>query len=330
MRKQKSSRKSNLLMTSGTSSLRIGERVITPPSNTYIIAEIGINHEGSISKAIRLFDLAVEGGADAVKFQSYKARPLASVHSPAYWDLAQEPTVNQLQLFQKYDSFEPEDYRFLARHCEKEGIDFSCTPFDDEAVDFLDELNPFLKIASAGVTNFPLLRKIGKKHKPVLLSTGASTKVEIREAVGVLEAAGAQDVCVMHCILSYPTKDHDASRRMIGDLKLSFPGSIIGYSDHTAPQEKLLALGSAYSLSAVIIEKHFTDDKSLPGNNHYHSMDSADLRDFRTWVRGVVNLLGTEFEKKPIETELAARENARRALWLHAIWRRVQSWSGRT
>ena len=173
--------------------IRLGSRRVNESSRPYVIAEIGVNHGGSLDLAKRLIDLAKEGGADAAKFQTYKAETLASRHSPAYWDLTKEPTTSQFQLFKKYDSFGPDDYRALAAHCRDAGIDFVSTPFDSEAVELLDPLMPFFKIASADLTNTPLLRQVASRGKPVVLSTGASTMEEVRQAVETLQAAGSSD-----------------------------------------------------------------------------------------------------------------------------------------
>ncbi len=168
-------------------SVQLGKRLINQDSNPYVIAEIGVNHEGSMRQAKLLIEQAKMGGADAAKFQSYKAGTLASKQSPSYWDTTKEKTKSQFELFKKYDSFGPEEYIELAEHCEKVGIEFISTPFDDQAVDFLDPLVPFFKVASSDLTNTPFLRKIGGKKKPVVLSTGASTLPEIDEGVRVLE-----------------------------------------------------------------------------------------------------------------------------------------------
>ena len=160
-----------------------------------------------MDQAKKLIDLAKEGGADAAKFQSYKADTLASKYSPAYWDTTKEPTKSQHELFQKYDQFEPDDYILLAEHCEKNRITFLSTPFDNNAIEFLDPLVPFFKIASADVTNIPFLRKIAEKEKPVVLSTGASTLNEINIALDTLNKSGCIDIVILHCILNYPTQD---------------------------------------------------------------------------------------------------------------------------
>lgn len=294
--------------------INLGNRQITNLSTPYIIAEIGVNHEGSIERAKHLIELAKEGGADAAKFQSYKAETLASKQSPSYWDTSKEPTLSQYDLFKKYDSFNSSDYLLLAEHCKLVGIDFLSTPFDDGAIDFLDPLVPFFKIASADITNTPFLRRVASKGKPVVLSTGASTLGEIDVALDVLSKAGCKQIALLHCILNYPTLDVNAHLRMIKGLKRAYPDNVIGYSDHTLPDEAMTPLVSSFLLGAMIIEKHFTHDKSLPGNDHYHAMDVDDLSKFTRILKKINSLLGDEQQKKPIEAENLSRKNARRSI----------------
>lgn len=294
--------------------IKLGGRALKPGSRPYVIAEIGVNHGGSMAQARSLIELAKLGGADAAKFQSYKAGTLASKHSPAYWDTSKEPTQSQYQLFQKYDSFGPDEYVLLAEHCRQVGIDFLSTPFDDAAIDFLDPLMPFYKIASADLTNLPFLRKVAAKGKPVVLSTGASTLGEIDVAVAALVAAGCVDVALLHCILNYPTANENAHLAMIEGLKRAYPQHIIGYSDHTLPDGAMTALVTAHLLGAVVIEKHFTYDKTLPGNDHYHAMDVDDLKRFIELTDRIHVLLGPSDHKAPIATEAISRKNARRSI----------------
>lgn len=296
--------------------IQLGSRLIDTRSKPYVIAEIGVNHEGSMEQAKRLIDQAKQGGADAAKFQSYKAGTLASKHSPSYWDTSKEPTRSQYALFQKYDSFGPDEYRALAEHCRQVGIDFLSTPFDDAAIEFLDPLVPFFKIASADLTNIPFLRKVAAKGKPVVLSTGASTLGEVDIAVEALTQAGCTDIALLHCILNYPTDNAAAHLRMIEGLKRAYPDRIIGYSDHTLPDDAMTSLVTAHLLGAVIIEKHFTCDKTLPGNDHYHAMNQHDLARFVTLAETVHVLLGTADHKAPIATEAISRKNARRSIVL--------------
>lgn len=294
--------------------ITLGPRTLTARSRPYVIAEIGVNHEGSVDTAKMLIDLAKEGGADAAKFQTYKAHTLASKHSPAYWDTSKEPTMSQYELFRKYDSFGPREYEQLAEHCTDVGIDFASTPFDDDAVDMLAPLMSFFKVASADLTNTPLLRRVARSGKPIILSTGASTMEEVDWSVRTLREAGAVDIALLHCILNYPTANENANLRMLNDLRRAFPQCILGYSDHTVPSPRLNTLIAAWLSGAVILEKHFTHDKSLPGNDHYHAMNVDDLKEFMRVVDEIAPLLGTTDRKEPLESEHIARLNARRSI----------------
>ena len=298
--------------------LTLGNKTIYSNCYPYIIAEIGVNHEGSMDRAKQLIDLAKQGGADAVKFQSYKADTLASKNSPAYWDKQKEPTESQHKLFKKYDKFEQDDFLRLSEYSKKIGIEFLSTPFDDLAIEFLNPIVPFYKIASADITNIPFLRKIAKKNKPILLSTGASTLEEINIAIDELVKANCkrEKIVLLHCILNYPTININARLNMIKGLINKYPKHLIGYSDHTLPDQNMTSLVTAYLLGAVVIEKHFTDDKSLKGNDHYHAMDVNDLINFKTILSNIESLIGPDLEKKPIESEEIARQNARRSIVL--------------
>ena len=297
--------------------IQLGSRLVTDSSRPHVIAEIGVNHEGSMELAKRLVDLAFEGGADAAKFQTYKADTLASKHSPSYWDLSKEPTTSQHKLFQKYDSFGPDEYHELARYCREVGIEFVSTPFSDDAVDMLEPLMPFFKIASADITTTPLLRRVARTGKPVVLSTGASTSPEVRVAVETLREAGCKELSLLHCVLNYPTADHNAHLGMITALREEYPDILIGYSDHTVPDEAMTACTTAYLLGARVIEKHFTHDKSLPGNDHYHAMDVDDLKRYLAGIERIGTMIG-ETEVTSIETEEISRANARRSIVLDA------------
>ena len=185
----------------------------------YFIAEVGVNHEGSISEAKRLIDQAKEGGADAVKFQTYKASKIAVKKSPSYWDRKKEKTKTQFDLFSKYDKFDAKHYKMLSNYCKRKKIEFLSTPFDLDAVDYLSPLVPLFKVSSSDITNVPLLRKISKKGKTVLLSTGASSEKEIKFAIKNLRYFKKIKIVLMHCILNYPTNNKDANLLMIDHLK---------------------------------------------------------------------------------------------------------------
>jgi len=291
----------------------LGTHVLTPGKRPYLIAEIGVNHEGDLSLAKRLIGLAKEGGANAVKFQSYKAERIASKQSPAYWDITKEPTDNQFALFKKYDKFGADEFRVLADSCREMQIDFVSTPFDTYAVEFLDPLVAFFKVASADLNNVPLLRCVARTRKPIVLSTGASTLEEIQVAVEILTSAGANDIVLLHCVLNYPCANHNAHINMIKGLQRAYPSNVVGYSDHTLPDEHMLILTAAWLNGALVLEKHFTHDKTLPGNDHYHAMDVDDLRKFVENIGLLEQVLGQE-QKVALRAEAPARAHARRSI----------------
>ena len=287
----------------------------------FLIGEIGVNFYDIAKKenitpmdaAKLMIKEAKNAGIDAVKFQTYKAEKIASRNSPAYWDLDEEPTTSQFELFKKFDTFGPEEYRELAEYCREIGIMFLSTPFDFEAIDFLDDLMDVYKISSSDLTNIPFIKAIALKNKPIILSTGASTLKEIKEAVNAIEEVSNVDIGLMHCVLSYPTKDEDANLLMIKDIKEQFEGYDIGYSDHTKPDDKMLILTTAYLYGANIIEKHFTLDKTLTGNDHYHAMDVEDVKTFNENIE-LINKIKGKKVKQPLVCESLSRKEARRSI----------------
>ncbi|MCI7291653.1 MAG: N-acetylneuraminate synthase family protein [Methanobrevibacter woesei] len=287
----------------------------------FLIGEIGVNFYDIAKKenitpmdaAKLMIKEAKNAGIDAVKFQTYKAEKIASKNSPAYWDLDEEPTTSQFKLFKKFDSFGPEEYRELADYCREVGIMFLSTPFDFEAIEFLDDLMDVYKISSSDLTNIPFIKAIALKNKPIILSTGASTLKEIKEAVNAIEEVSNVDIGLMHCVLSYPTKDEDANLLMIKDIKEQFKGYDIGYSDHTKPDDKMLILTTAYLYGANIIEKHFTLDKTLTGNDHYHAMDVDDVKTFNENIE-LINKIKGKKVKQPLVCESLSRKEARRSI----------------
>lgn len=288
----------------------------------YIVAEIGVNffdvakkyNISPIDACKLMIHDAKDNGADAVKFQAYKADTLVSKNSPAYWDTTLEPTTTQYELFTKHDRFEQHDFEFLSSYCREVGIEFICTPFDLHSVEYLDGMVNVYKISSSDITNKQLLQAVGRKNKKVLLSTGASTIEEIRDAINVLHDTGNRDIVIMHCVLSYPTSDEDANLNMITSIKSHFPGHQIGYSDHTRPDSHMLILSTAYALGATYIEKHFTLDKQLVGNDHYHSMDASDLKIFKTNTTQIDKVTGN-MDKSVLDCEGVSRVQARRAIY---------------
>lgn len=277
----------------------------------YVIAEAGVNHEGSMELAKRLVCEAAEAGADAIKFQTYRAGTLASKNSPAYWDLTKEPTTSQYELFSRHDSFWKKEFEELKKICDDEGIAFLSTPFDTESADFLAPLMDAVKISSSDITNKPFIEYLARFKKPVLLSTGASCLYEVAEAVQWISDAGCP-LALMHCVLNYPTADENAALGMITGLRQHFPHITVGYSDHTLPGD-MQNLVTAVLLGARILEKHFTFDKTLPGNDHYHAMDKEDLSSFLQKMQRILKGVGS-FCVRSLPEEEPARENARRSL----------------
>jgi N-acetylneuraminate synthase len=284
--------------------------------NPYVIAEIGVNHEGSLARAKEMIDQVARAGGHAAKFQTYKASTLAAkTTSPAYWDQTKEPTSSQYELFQRWDNFGPAEYKELADHCVARGVDFMSTPFDLDAVDMLTPLMPVTKVASADLTNIPLLRKIGATKRPVVMSVGASTHDEISHSLDVLLESGAQSVTLLHCILNYPTPQPNAQISQIHVLQEKFGSRVaIGYSDHVRPEDNgtVPAVEMAALFGAVVIEKHFTDNKQGVGNDHYHAVDEADLAAFMKKLETYRVLYGKR--EHSLDAQTAAITNARRRI----------------
>ncbi len=293
--------------------IKLGKKIVSKKSLPYIIAEIGVNHECSLQMAKKLIYLAKKGGADAAKFQTYKAHLITSKYAKSYWDTKKEKTKSQFELFKKFDLFEKKHYEELSDYCKKLKIEFISTPFDIEAVDMLDKLVKFYKISSSDITNFPLLKKIASKKKPVILSTGASNLKEIREALNCLKKNNCKKIILLHCILNYPTHDKDANLNMISSLQKNFPKHIVGYSDHTLPSEDMKNVTIAYILGARVIEKHFTINKKMTGNDHYHSMDYKDLIKLKNQINEVKLIIGNK-EKTYLKSEKNSRKFARRSI----------------
>lgn len=289
----------------------------------YIIAEIGVNFYDTarvlgispIEAAKLYIDKAKEAGIDCAKFQSYKAGTIVSKNSPAYWDTTKEPTKTQYELFLKHDMFGEEEYRELANYAHNKGMDFTSTPFDYASADYLEDMVDFYKISSSDLSNHPFIEHIAKKGKPVYLSVGASYLSEVDEAVRILQNAGCKDIVLMHCVLSYPTIPENANLNIIKTLKKVFPSVRVGYSDHVIPDETMTTLSIAYILGAEVIEKHFTLDKTLPGNDHYHAGDPVDFSKAINNLMLIELILGSN-EKTVLPCEIIPRREARRSLVL--------------
>ncbi len=289
----------------------------------YVIAEMGVNYYDTAAaegitpmEAAKIYiDKAAETGIDCAKFQSYKADTIACRNSPAYWDRTREPARTQHELFQRFDRFGAAEYRELADYAHSRGMDFASTPFDTAAVDYLEDVADFYKISSSDLSNIPFIRYIGKKGKRVMLSAGAAYLSEVDEAVRVLKESGCSDIVILHCVLSYPTDLENANLKVIETLKRVFPDAIVGLSDHAVPDETMMTLAAAYMLGAEVIEKHFTLDKTMEGNDHYHAGDPEDFRKAIANFKRINAVLGSG-EKTVLECERVPRKEARRSLVL--------------
>ena len=279
-------------------------------NKTLIIAEAGVNHNGSLKTAKELVDLAYESGADIVKFQTAKLESLVSRNAPmaAYQkkntgvDESQKAMLEKLLL-----SFE--EFEELAQYCEKVGIKFLSTPFDIESIHFLNDMQDIWKIPSGEITNYPYLVEIAKTHKKIILSTGMAEMSEIEEAIGALNANGANDITILHCTTEYPAPYKDVNLRVMKTLKDRF-GYSVGYSDHTSGIEVALA---AVALGATVIEKHFTLDRNLPGPDHKASLEPNELKAMVSGIRNIELSLGST-EKIVSDVELQNRIVARKSI----------------
>ncbi|MCL2578863.1 MAG: N-acetylneuraminate synthase family protein [Oscillospiraceae bacterium] len=286
-----------------------------------LISEIGVNYydiadQRNISPmeaAKLMINEAIDSGVHAVKFQTYKAGTLAVKNSPSYWDLTKEPTQSQYELFRKHDSFGEPEYAELSSYCAEKGIEFLSTAFDFESADYLNSHMNVYKISSSDLNNLPFIRYQAAKGKPILLSCGASDSHEINMAVAEIRKINRQPLVLLHCVLEYPTPPEHANLRKIASLKEQYPNLIIGYSDHTMPDVTKEIVKTAYLLGAVIVEKHFTLDKTIRGNDHYHAMDPADAQDIIKKISGLDVICGSG-DLTALETEASARRNARRSI----------------
>lgn len=281
----------------------------------YVIAEAGVNHLGSLELGKRLIKEAKGAGADAIKFQSYKAGKLCVKDAPRFWDWEGEVKKDgsQFDSYALLDSFGKNEHWELKKLCDKYQIDFISTPFDTEAADYLDEIGAeMFKIASGDITNLFFLEYVAKKGKPILLSTGASTLDEIKEAVAIIESTGNKQIVIMHCSLCYPTKDEDINLLTIENLRKHFPQYPIGLSDHTM---NLMTPAVAYALGARIFEKHYTVDKTLQKSaDHWLSADPKDLKEIIKNINTVKTLMGIYMERVPLPNEERTRLCIRRSV----------------
>ena len=305
-------------------------------SRSYIIAEAGVNHNGSLELAKKLVDVASKAGVDAVKFQTFKANLLASKSAPKalYQTKNTKKTETQFDMLKKLE-LDYEAHVTLNEYCKFKKIEFLSTPFDLESVDELTSLGvKSFKIGSGDITNAPLLLKVSETGKPIILSTGMSTLREIEEALSVIafgylnrktkpslknfvkayiseqsQVLLEKNVILLHCTTEYPAPVEEVNLNCINTLKSSF-GLNVGYSDHTEGYEVVLA---AVALGAKVIEKHFTLDKKMDGPDHKASLEPIELINMVKAIRNIENAMGSSV-KKPTKSELQNINVARKSI----------------
>lgn len=281
-----------------------------------IIAEAGVNHNGSIDLAKKLIDAAVDAKVDVVKFQTFVAENVISKNAQkADYQIENTGKANESQLeMVKKLQLTFDDFKILKKYCEQKGIQFLSTPFDLESVDFLKTLNMGLwKIPSGEITNLPYLKKIGTYNEKVIFSTGMSTLGDIENAIEILTDAGSEreNITVLHCNTEYPTPMQDVNLKAMQTIKNAFNVNI-GYSDHTLGIEVPIA---AVAMGATVIEKHFTLDKSMEGPDHKASLEPDELKQMVNAIRNIEQALGSGI-KLPSDSEKKNIEIARKSIHL--------------
>jgi N,N'-diacetyllegionaminate synthase len=277
----------------------------------FIVAEAGVNHNGDVDLGKKLIDAAKDAETDAVKFQAFKAENLVTKYAEKarYQKATTGPNESQYNMIKKLE-LKAEEFRELYDYAKKKNIIFLSSTVDKESVDLLGNLGvPAFKVASGEITNFPLLRYIAGKKKPVILSTGMSTLDEIEDALEVIRQKGVQDIVLLHCVTSYPAKIEDVNLRVIETLRHRFKLPV-GFSDHTLG---ITASIASAALGAVLIEKHFTLDTSLPGPDHKASLEPDELKEMVRAIRDVEKALGDGI-RKLTEDEERIKKVARRSI----------------
>ncbi|TAH69982.1 MAG: N-acetylneuraminate synthase [Anaerolineaceae bacterium] len=280
-------------------------------NRVYIIAEAGVNHNGSYEIARKMIDEAAKAGADAVKFQTFKANRLVSRKAPkAKYQIDATGTCESQYMMLRRLELTENEFIDLAAYVSKVNIDFLSTPFDLESMDFLKTFNmPYWKIPSGEITNKPYLMEIAATNKPVILSTGMSTMEEIQEALDIFSEYDRNKITVLHCNTGYPTPYEDVNLRAMETIKTHF-GVNVGYSDHTLGIEIPIA---AVAMGATVIEKHFTLDRDMDGPDHKASLQPDELSAMVKAIRNVEKALGSA-QKKPAPSELMNIRVARKSI----------------
>lgn len=291
--------------------IEIAGRKVGPGYPCFIIAEAGVNHNGDMDLARRLVGAAVEAGADAVKFQTFKAERLATADAPKaeYQLRTTNETETQFEMLQRLE-LSAENHEHLRNYCNDLGILFMSSPFDEQSADLLADLDvPVFKIPSGEITNLPYLSHVAGKGRPMIVSTGMASLAEVDTAVQVIRDAGNESYVLLHCVSNYPAEKSDVNLKAMGTMSVEF-GVPIGYSDHTMGIEIALA---AVALEACVVEKHITLDQNLPGPDHLASLEPGDFAVMVQSIRSVEAALG-HGRKEPVASEISTAAVARKSL----------------
>jgi N-acetylneuraminate synthase len=288
--------------------IKIGKHIIGK-DGCFIIAEAGVNHNGSLDIAKKLVDASKNAGADAVKFQTFKSEDLVTgkVEIAGYQKKNIGKTQKQIEMLKKLE-LRNDEFTELKKHCDKRGIMFLSTPHTEEAIDFLEMLVPAYKIASGDITNFPFLKKIAKKRKPIILSTGMADMVEVTDAVREIKKYN-RNIILLHCTTSYPCPVEDVNLRAMKSIRKE-TDLFVRYSDHT---EGIWVSSLAVAMGAVVIEKHFTLDKNLSGPDHKASLEPRGLKEMVDGIRSVEKALGSGI-KEPSKSEQQIKKLIRKSI----------------
>lgn len=280
--------------------IKIGNRWIGEEQPCFIIAEAGINHNGDVKIAKKMIEVAKEAGADAIKFQTFKAENLVTKYArmARYQKNNTKRKEKQIEMMKKFE-MRYEDFEELKEYCDKKEIMFLSTPHSFDAIDFLEKLIPAYKIGSGDLTNLSFLKKIAEKEKPIILSTGMANLGEIEEAVETIKNNGNEEIVLLHCISSYPAKVEDVNLKAIQTLKQSFKLPV-GFSDHTL---STVIPAVAVAMGACVIEKHFTLNKNMEGPDHKASLEPEELKEMIKNIRIVEKAMGDGIKKPTPEEE---------------------------
>ncbi|MFB0500164.1 MAG: N-acetylneuraminate synthase [Candidatus Hadarchaeaceae archaeon] len=291
--------------------VKIKDKLVGEGEPVFIVAEAGSNHNRKLEQAKRLIDVAADAGADVVKFQTFSAdKIVARVIPKARYMKKVSKKESVYEIFKRIE-LPREWHRELAMYAGKKDLIFLSSPFDEEAVDLLDDFGvPAFKVASGELTNLPLIKYMATKGKPMIVSTGAATASEIREAISTIKGEGNNKIILLHCVANYPAANEDANLLAINTMRQKFKLPV-GYSDHTLG---IAAPIAAAALGAVIIEKHFTLNRKLPGPDHFYALEPSELKTMVEGIRAVEKLLGSPV-KRPTKSEQEMRKLARRSIF---------------